>query len=346
MSTVADTAYTFDAGDFNFTDGDSGDTLTSLTVVTLPAKGTLALDGAAVAADQAVTRNDIDAGRLVFTPVTGERGDPYTSFTFKVGDKSGALSASAFTMTIQVLAQSDVSAPGAPRGVTATAGDARALLAWHAPASSGGVEIDKYQYRVSADGGGTWNRDWTDIPDGADAGSSTRDERSYTAMGLANGMAHRLEVRAVNGEGAGPAANASVTPVATACAAPDLGDRREVWTGLLSVSSNDTYYGYYPNLYGSLDNRNIEFGAYRFTIYGTWHPKEGAQAGALFFSTTESLSNPPRLKMTLHVCDGAFPFSEVTGISSGRTHEYKWFYANQDWSEVSTRRLTRLPRAP
>ena len=134
VSTVADTAYTFDAGDFNFTDGDSGDTLTSLTVVTLPAKGTLVLDGAAVTADQAVTRDDIDAGHLVFTPVTGERGDPYTSFTFKVGDKSGALSAPAYTMSIQVVASGDVTVPGAPRRVSATAGDARALLAWHAPA--------------------------------------------------------------------------------------------------------------------------------------------------------------------------------------------------------------------
>ena len=311
VSTVADTAYTFDAGDFNFTDGDSGDALTSLTVVTLPGKGTLALDGTPVTADQAVTRNDIDAGHLVFTPVTGERGDPYTSFTFKVGDKSGALSASAYTMTVQVVASGDVTVPGAPRRVGATVGDARALLAWHAPASDGGVDIEKYQYRASADGGGTWNPDWTDIPDGADAGSSTRDERSYSVMGLANGTAYRLQVRAVNGAGAGPAADASATPVAAVCTAPDLGDRREVWTGLLSVGSNGTYYGYYPNLYGGLDNRNIEFGAYRFTIDGIWHPIEGAYSGALYVSTTEYVANEPRLKMIVHVCDEAFPYREI-----------------------------------
>ena len=338
MSTVADTAYTFDAGDFNFTDGDSGDTLTSLTVVTLPGKGTLALDGTPVTADQAVARDDIDAGQLVFTPVTGERGDPYTSFTFKVGDKSGALSASAYTMTVQVVASGDVTVPGAPRRVGATVGDARALLAWHAPASGGGVDIEKYQYRASADGGGTWNPDWTNIPDGADAGSSTRDERSYTVMGLANGTVHRLEVRAVNAEGAGAGANASVTPVASACAAPDLGERREVWTGLVSVGSNGTFYGYDGSRGGSLDDRNVEFGAYRFTIDGAFHSTQGAYNGALYVSTTAYVANEPRHKMIVHVCDEAFPYRESTGVDFSTNHR-KWFYANQDWSEVSTRRL-------
>ena len=200
------------------------------------------------------------------------------------------------------------------------------------------MEIDKYQYRVSADGGGTWNRDWTDIPDGADAGSSTRDERSYTVRGLANGTAHRLEVRAVNAESAGAGANASVTPVAAACAAPDLGERREVWTGLVSVGSNGRFYGYDGSRGGSLDNRNVEFGAYRFTIDGAHHSTQGAYNGALYVSTTAYVANEPRLKMILHVCDEAFPYRESTGVDHSTNHR-KWFYADQDWSEVSTRRL-------
>ena len=60
-------------------------------------------------------------------------------------------------------------APGRPRGLSATAGDGQTLLTWRAPASDGGAVIDFYQYRVSTDGGTNWAPDWTDIPDGPGA---------------------------------------------------------------------------------------------------------------------------------------------------------------------------------
>ena len=96
-----DTAYAFDAADFGFSDPDSGDTLAGVTVVMLPGAGTLALGGVAVSADQSVTRADIDADRLTFTASSGETGDAYASFTFKVSDGIDA-SASTYTITIDV----------------------------------------------------------------------------------------------------------------------------------------------------------------------------------------------------------------------------------------------------
>ena len=59
VTTDEDTAYTFAAGDFGFTDGD-GDALASVTVVTVPAAGSLTLDGTAVTADAEVTKAELD----------------------------------------------------------------------------------------------------------------------------------------------------------------------------------------------------------------------------------------------------------------------------------------------
>ena len=63
--------------------------------------GTLALDGTAVMADDDVTKDQIDADMLTFTPARDAHGDPYTTFTFTVNDGTDD-SAIAYTMTIDV----------------------------------------------------------------------------------------------------------------------------------------------------------------------------------------------------------------------------------------------------
>ena len=103
VTTGVGTAYAFTADDFGFADMDTGDTLASVTIVTVPTPGTLALDGTAVLADAVVTTAQIDGDMLTFTPVAGASGDPYTTFTFKVNDGTDD-SASAYTMTIDVTA--------------------------------------------------------------------------------------------------------------------------------------------------------------------------------------------------------------------------------------------------
>ena len=101
VTTGEDTAYTFTADDFGFDDDDAGATLASVTIVTVPAAGTLALDGTAVMADDVVTTAQIDGDMLTFTPARDAHGDPYTTFTFTVNDGTDD-SASAYTMTIDV----------------------------------------------------------------------------------------------------------------------------------------------------------------------------------------------------------------------------------------------------
>ena len=101
VTTGEDRAYAFTADDFGFDDADAGATLASVTIVTVPAAGTLALDGTAVLADDVVTKAQIDGDMLTFTPARDAHGAPYTTFTFTVNDGTDD-SASAYTMTIDV----------------------------------------------------------------------------------------------------------------------------------------------------------------------------------------------------------------------------------------------------
>ena len=103
VETVVDTAHTFTAANFNFMPATTEDTLTKVHIVTLPDEGTLALSGTAVTAGQEITKADIDAGNLKFTPVADEFGDPYTSFLFRV-EGSSQTSTATYTMTIDVTA--------------------------------------------------------------------------------------------------------------------------------------------------------------------------------------------------------------------------------------------------
>ena len=126
MRTDEDTPYTFRAGDFNFSGIVAGDTLASVKIVTWPSAGTLALDGTAVTADQSVSKADIDAGRLVFTPAANGNGAPYARFLFQVSDGDEE-SASGYTMSIDVTPVNDP-ATGKPT-VSGTAEVGHALTA-------------------------------------------------------------------------------------------------------------------------------------------------------------------------------------------------------------------------
>jgi hypothetical protein len=90
------------------------------------------------------------------------------------------------------------SPPGAPNEVTATPGDASALVVWAAPSSDGGSAITGYEV-TSSPGGQT---------------CATTGDLSCTVAGLVNGTPYTFSVTAANAAGAGPASDASapVTP--------------------------------------------------------------------------------------------------------------------------------------
>ena len=112
LSTAADNTITiaedgthrFASSEFNFADIDS-DSLDHITIVTVPAAGTLALNGVAVGADDDIAAADIT--NLVFVPIANASGDEYASFTFTVNDGT-ADSASSYTMTVDVTPTNDL----------------------------------------------------------------------------------------------------------------------------------------------------------------------------------------------------------------------------------------------
>ena len=126
VTTNEDTDHTFAAANFNFADTDSGDSLSSVKIVTLPAggQGTLTLNTANVSATAAVTKAQLDSGHFKYTPPANANGTGYASFTFKVNDGT-VDSSSAYTLTINVTAVND--APTVATAIpdqTATAGTA------------------------------------------------------------------------------------------------------------------------------------------------------------------------------------------------------------------------------
>ncbi|MCB1490842.1 MAG: cadherin domain-containing protein, partial [Rhodobiaceae bacterium] len=100
ISGTEDTTYFFDATDFPFTDVDSGSDLAQLKIVTIASAGTIYLDGVEVSSNDVISRADIDAGLLTFSPGGDENGTGYATFNFAVSD--GTAFSGAATMTIDI----------------------------------------------------------------------------------------------------------------------------------------------------------------------------------------------------------------------------------------------------
>lgn len=101
----------------------------------------------------------------------------------------------------RTFAYPEFTAPNAPTGLSAQAGNNQATVTFTAPSDNGGSAITNYQYQL--DGG-----DWVPLDP---ASTST----SITITGLTNGTLTSIKVRAVNGVGNGTASDAvTVTPAA------------------------------------------------------------------------------------------------------------------------------------
>ena len=185
VTTNEDTDYTFAAANFNFADTDSGDALSSVKIVTLPApgKGTLELDGSAIAAadlPKTVTKADIDAGKLTYTPPANANGSGYASFTFKVDDGTDD-SASAYTLTLDVTALNDP-ATGTPT-ITGTATLGRTLTA----ATSAIMDADGLT-------GPTYAYQWIRVDGGSETDISGATSSTYTLVAEDEGKTIKVKV--------------------------------------------------------------------------------------------------------------------------------------------------------
>ncbi len=99
------TPYPFVAADFNYSDADS-DPFTQIQITSLETVGTLTFNSSDVPLNLVVTKAQIDAGLLQFTPLANGSGSGYDSFDFKVHDGI-EYSSSAYTMTIDVTSVND-----------------------------------------------------------------------------------------------------------------------------------------------------------------------------------------------------------------------------------------------
>jgi VCBS repeat-containing protein len=117
-----DTLLVVHTADFGFADVDSttpANAFAGVRIDTLPATGTLSLNGVAVTAGQLISKADLDAGKLSYLAphdVASLPGQALTSFAFSVRDGLGAYDLTSRTMSVEVTQVSD-----APDLVTATA---------------------------------------------------------------------------------------------------------------------------------------------------------------------------------------------------------------------------------
>ena len=133
VTAVEDTAHTFTAASFSYSDTDN-DPLVSVKIIELPAAGALTLNGTAIPSTdlpKTVTAAELTENKLTYSPPTNANGTGYASFKFKVNDGT-ADSASEYFMTINVTAVNDP-ATGAPTiSGTAQVGQIlTASTAWH-----------------------------------------------------------------------------------------------------------------------------------------------------------------------------------------------------------------------
>jgi PKD repeat protein len=182
-------------------------------------------DGSATSTAQSPSHTYNTAGTYTATLTVTDSSSPVKTATSSV------------TVTASPIAGTP---PGAPTGLTASAGNAQASLSWTAPSSNGGVAITSYRvYRGTSSGSETL------LTTGGCSGLGV--VLSCTDTGLTNGQKYYYKVSAVNSIGEGPLSNeASATPAAGCSTQQLLGNpgfetgTPAPWSATSGVVSNNT----------------------------------------------------------------------------------------------------------
>ena len=224
---------------------------------------------------------------------------------------------------------------GPPASLRAEAGDGRVRLVWTTPAGVN-LETTNYQFRHAPG---------TSVPVETVWSGPTVELFQTTALlfGLTNGTPHAFEVRAVRSEKVGATATASATPRADECSAPDLGNRREVWSATLTVGrvtgDGQADAGYRRGEFGSLgqDSYSFMIGGTSYTIRDLHSVvRADGDRRRLSLELVASRRFTPAVKEALrfHWC------SDSSGLADPSSSGYKASNNHQaDWSLYNTREL-------
>ena len=129
----------------------------------------------------------------------------------------------------------------------------------------------------------------------------------------------------------------TVTRAAYSCAAPDLSDRGEIWTGTLTVGESaggSSEYGYSASGVGHGDLSDAMFNTISDS-YAVDGVLLESGTGALLFSLESQLASADSGNLRLHVCDAEFEFGDAT-YSMDAFHDYAWSGTGLDWSTAAT----------
>ena len=131
--------------------------------------------------------------------------------------------------------------------------------------------------------------------------------------------------------------------VGTACAEPNFGTRRQIWTGTVTVEeatigSLVLGHGYQDaENVGNLDDTSFDIGANSYTIGMVFVFGEDitTRDGDLRFSLpNQQLTSAEVAALKLHVCDTAYDFSSAIYESPNQSYDWE---VGLDWSAESTR---------
>jgi chitodextrinase len=204
-----------------------------------------------------------------------------TTYSFTVDAVNGAQLHSAQSSPASATPVAPVTAPGAPSGLSASAGNAQVSLSWQAPSSDGGAAVTSYNVyqggRKAATVSGT----------------------GATVKNLANGTPYSFTVTAVNKAGEGPASGAaSATPAAAVTkpgapnglsASPGNGKVTLSWTepkstGGAAITSYNVYQGGKKGATvsgtGATVKNLVNGTAYSFTVTAVNKAGEGPASGS------------------------------------------------------------------
>ena len=104
VTTPEDTPYVFTLDDFNYVDQDN-DPMASVLITQGPLLGELTLNDVPITDPTRISRADIEAGLLKYTPPADENGNDYTAFSYAVSD--GTVDSEVGAMTIHVTPVND-----------------------------------------------------------------------------------------------------------------------------------------------------------------------------------------------------------------------------------------------